>query len=418
MPSDHCARERLRRWDPLDPAQLADPYPTFALARRSAPVFYNDYLAAWCVTRYDDVLAAVADTAALSSRQAIGSGFVPPAVRHLMPNGYPWNHPSLVNNDPPGHGRIRKLVNTAFRPALIEERSGEVTALVDGLLSGVEGRDRFDVVAEIAATLPQLVICRLLGVPDEHAPQLTAWSEDKVEMINPVIEECRLEELARGQADFHAFCDDVVTREQGRPRSDSLLSRLVHAHEDGSGIAALTRPELISIVSQLLLGGNSTTRRMLSTMVYRLLQHPAMWHELQRRRDDVPAAVEECLRYNSSVKGLYRDAVTDVEIAGTHIPAGSRVVVVWASANHDESRFVDPDRFDIHRADARRHLAFSKLTHFCLGAPLARLELTVTLDRLLERMPDLRLAPDVDVQWEPLALHAGLVRLDVDRARG
>jgi cytochrome P450 len=408
------AREQLAKWNPLDPEELANPYPTYALARREAPVFYNEYFDAWCVTRFDDVLVALKETKKLTAREAIGSGRVPDALKPIMPNGYPWDHPALVNNDPPAHTRVRRLANEAFRPNLIAAREPEITELVDELIDAFVADGRADLVGQLADRLPQLVICRLMGVADEHARPLAKWSEDKIAMLNPNLDDETLVELARGQAAFYKFCDTFIEEQRRNPSGDTLMSRLILARsQEDEGEPALTQRELISILAQLLLGGNSTTRRLLSTLLLRLLEHPDQLKAVCTDPSLADAAVEEALRHSTSVKGLFRDALAEFEVGGTTIPSGARVVIFWASANHDETKFERPDEFDIFRPDADKNIAFSRFAHFCIGASLARLEARVALQRLTARLPNLRRADEGPLEWEPLALHMGLGRLEV-----
>jgi cytochrome P450 len=407
-----AAREMLAKWNPLDPAQLDDPYPSYALARRQAPVFYNEYFDAWCVTRYEDVLAAVKDTSRLSSREATGSDRVPDELVSLLPNGYPWSEPTLVNNDPPAHTRVRRLVNEAFCRPLIAARESEIARIVEGLIDEFESAEHCDLVSQFAKPLPVIVICRLLGVPDEHAAQVVTWSEAKLGMINPNLDDDTLIALARGQANFYDFCEAFIEEQRTLRHSDTLVRHLLDARSTGDE-PVLTQREVISVVAQLLLGGNSTTRRLITNMMLRLNEHPAQLEAIRVDSSLARAAVEESLRHTTSVKGLYRTATATFRLGRVTIPEGARVVVFWASANRDETKFERADEFDIFRPDTERHIAFSRFAHFCLGASLARLEARLALDKLLSRLPDLRLAGTDAYAWEPLALHQGLSRMDV-----
>jgi cytochrome P450 len=239
-------------------------------------------------------------------------------------------------------------------------------------------------------------------------------------MVNPNLEDSELVALGEGQATFYDFCDNFIDEERRNPRPGNLIGALLDAGAEDDDTQPLTQREIISIMSQLLLGGNSTTRRLLSTLVLRLLQHPEQLTAVKADPGLADAAVEEALRHTTPVKGLYRTAVSDLAFDDVVIPEGARVVVFWASANRDDTKFDDPDRFDIFRDDANKHLAFSKFAHFCIGAPLARLEATTALRALLDRLPNLRLAEAPAYEWEPLALHQGLSRLSLvwDRAAG
>jgi cytochrome P450 len=256
-------------------------------------------------------------------------------------------------------------------------------------------------------------MCRLLDVPAADAADVIRWTDDFLVMLDPGLSPERRVEAANGAADFAEFCDAFIADRRRAPRDD-VMSSLIEARDlEVEGAPALSQQELISVFSQLLIGGVETTRRVIGNMVLRMVEHPDQMAEV---RGDVTlrdAAVEETLRHSSSTKGLFRRATEDVELGGEVIPAGALVVVMWASADHDEEHFVRPEEFDIHRPDVSRHLAFSRFAHFCIGAPLARLELRIALERLLARLPNLRRAADGPLDWAPLPLHHGLVRLEL-----
>lgn len=400
----------LSRWNPLAPEERADPYPTFALSRREAPVFYSEFFGGWVVTGYEQILELLRDTKRFSNSEAIGSVAVPEAVADRLPNGYPWAYPSLENNDPPSHTRIRKLANQSFKPSAIAATEPQVRAIADGLIDKFADDGEVEFVGAFANKLPGLVMCQVLGVPDEDAEAVVDWSDDTLTMMDPNLEPEERARLAEGQADFYAFCEEFVDERRERPRDD-VISRLIEARIDDE--PALTDLEVISTFSHFLIGGNETTRRLLGLMMRALLEHPDQLGAVQREPELAARAVEETLRYTSPVKGLFRNTTEEVELGGVRIPGGQVVIVMWAAANRDEEKFERPDEFDLFREDGARHLAFSRFTHFCIGAPLARLEGEVALQRLLARLPGLRRADDRPLEWLPLVLHHGLGRLDL-----
>jgi cytochrome P450 len=414
---DVAVRERdqgyhpvLTHWNPLEPSEVADPFRAFAIARREAPVFYNEFYRAWIIAGYDEVQAVMKDTKRISNRQAIGSGEIPDDLRELMPNGFVWDYPSLENNDPPGHTRIRKLADEAFNRNRVNEREPEVHLLVDELIDGFVNDGHVEFMSRFADPLPSIAICRFLGVPEDMSAQVMAWSDATTVMMDPNLPLEKRRELARGQADFYSFCESFIEERRQRPKDD-LMSRLIDARVEGE--AALTVPELISTFSHFLLGGNLTTRRLLGNMVLRLLQYPDQMEAVRHDLKLAPRAVEEALRHVAPVKCLGRTTLEPVDIGGVTIPAGEDLLVMWASANHDEKKFERPEEFDIFRKDVRRHVAFSKFAHFCIGAPFARLEARVALEQLLTRLPNLRRADVEPLQWAPLVNHMGLERLNL-----
>lgn len=403
----------MSEWNPMAPEELADPYVSYARARREEPVFYSPILDAWLVTRYDDLLAVLKDTTRFSSTDSIYIGGVPEEVADKLPHGYPWDHPSLINLDPPAHTRIRKLANQAFKPTAIAAKETMVREIADGLIDGFAAAGEVELMERFAVPFPGQVMCRLLDVPAESAADVIRWTDDFLVMLDPQLPHERRVEASLGSVDFYAFCEAFIADRTADPREDIMSALILARDREVEGEPALTRPELISIFSQLLIGGVETTRRMIGNMVLRLLQHREQMEEVRADHALAPAAVEESLRHSSPTKGLFRRATEDVELGGATIPAGALVVVLWASGSHDETHFDDPEAFDIHRPNAKDGLAFSRYAHFCIGAPLARLELRVALERLLERLPGLRLADDGPPHWAPLPLHHGLMRLDV-----
>ncbi len=406
-----AACQRLADWNPLAPEELAWPYRAFAEARRDAPVFYNKVLDAWVVTRYDDIVAVMRDTSRFSSRDALYVGPMPDEVAHLLPKGYPWDHPSLVNCDPPDHTRIRKLANQAFKPSVIAAREPEIRAIADGLIDSFVADGNVDLVERLAMPLPAVVVCRLLSVPDEDAPQIQGWAEHMSTMLNPSLSYEARVEASRHAADFYAYCEEFIDARRRDPRDD-LMTALIDARaDDVEGEPALTQEELISIFSHLHLGGNETTPRLIGSVVLRLLEHGDQMAAVLADPALVEDAVEETLRHTGPVKGLFRRAVEAVELGGVTIPEGALVAVMWGSANHDEGHFAAPEQFHVGRPDVHTHMAFGRGVHFCIGAPVARLETRVAIEQVLARLPNLRRADDEPLRWLVSPCNQGLERL-------
>jgi cytochrome P450 len=400
----------LAQFNPLDPGEVADPYPTFAVAQREEPVFYNPVVDAWYVTRYDDVAAVMHDTKRFTNLHSMPSG-VPEEVGPDLPDGYPWECRTFINNDPPGHTRIRKLSAQALRPGVVAAREPEIRGIVDDLIDGFIDAGRVDLVPEFAIPLPSIVIARILGIPENDREQFGQWSDDMVALLAQ--EHLSPEErvaMARRAVDFYRYCHDFVELRRREPKDD-LMTLFVAAEVEGE--PAFTTGELISVLSQLLIAGNETTSRLIGNMVLRLTQHPDQLAEVRRDDSLIPRAVEETLRHMSPVKALFRTATEDVELGGATIPAGATVLVSWAAANHDSKHFVEPERFDIHRQDVGDHMAFGRGAHFCPGAPLARLEAKIALEHLLRRLPNVHRADDGPLEYTPTPFHHGLLHLVV-----
>jgi len=357
-----------------DPAALEvkeNPYPYYAHLRANEPVYPIEELGWLAVSRYADVDFILRNPKLFSSEPMFQAFFgdldpVPEA-------------PSMIVCDPPVHTRLRKLVNKAFTPTLVRALEPRVRKITQDLLDDVAGHD-MEFVRDIAHPLPVIVIAEILGVPAEDRPNFKRWSDDLVAVSNPPHSPEELQRLRTSMAEFRAYFEDAIEDRRTAPRDD-LLTALVKAEEDAQ---MLTAGEILSTAVLLLFAGNETTTNLLGSMMLALLSHPDQFAAVRADPSLIPAVVEESLRYDGPIQGLPRQAKEDVELSDTKIPAGSMVLTLFASANHDETRFPDPDRFDITRS-TRGHLAFGYGTHFCLGAPLARLESVVVLQEMLAR---------------------------------
>ncbi len=399
------------RVDILDPAFKANPYPTYAELRSTAPVHrveLPDGLGIWLITRYDDVLAVLKDERlvkdwrkVLTSEQLAQVPPIPPVMEALSRN--------MLDMDPPDHQRLRSLVSKAFTPRLIERLRPRVQAIADGLLDAVQDRGEMDLIDDYAFPLPITVIAELLGVPAEDRDSFREWSDAAVSG-NTTQEHLDKVLIPHMQA-FTDYLHALFEEKRKNPKDD-LVSALLRAEEAGD---KLSEDELLGMVFLLLVAGHETTVNLIGNGVLALLQHP---DQLQKLKDDpslIKPAVEELLRYDGPVEtSTERFAREDVRIGETVIPRGEMVLVVLAAADHDPERFADPDELDITRVD-NRHLAFGKGIHHCLGAPLARMEGQIAISTLLARMPDLRLKGSPEsLSWRPGLTLRGLRGLPLE----
>jgi cytochrome P450 len=399
------------RVDLLDPAFKANPYPTYAELRSTAPVHrveLPDGLGIWLITRYDDVLAVLKDERfvkdwrkALTPEQLAQVPPIPPVMEALSRN--------MLDMDPPDHQRLRSLVSKAFTPRLIKRLRPRVQAIAAGLLDAVQDRGEMDLIDDYAFPLPITVIAELLGVPAEDRDSFREWSDAAVSG-NTTQEHLEKVLIPHMQA-FTDYLHALFEEKRKNPKDD-LVSALLRAEEAGD---KLSEDELLGMVFLLLVAGHETTVNLIGNGVLALLQHP---DQLQKLRDDpslIKPAVEELLRYDGPVEtSTERFAREDVRIGETVIPRGEMVLVVLAAADHDPERFADPDELDITRVD-NRHLAFGKGIHHCLGAPLARMEGQIAISTLLARMPDLRLKGSPEsLSWRPGLTLRGLRGLPLE----
>jgi cytochrome P450 len=391
---------------PLGDRYFQDPLRVFARMREQSPVtsvITPEGQRAWLITRYEDVRKALADPRLSKDWRKLRSpGFVPdPSVGFLMAH--------MLNADPPDHTRLRRLVQKAFTPgrvAALRPRIEAITAsLLDALADGGDAREGVvDLITAFAFPLPMTVICELLGIPDGDREEFKTWSQ-VILSSTATFDEYR----AAGGA-MYAYFTRLLADKRAAP-ADDLLSALITARDSGD---SLDEPELLAMIFLLLVAGHETTVNLIATGTLALLTHPS---ELSRLRADpslLPAAIEELLRYANPLNhATDRYAPEPLEVGGVMIPAGEPVLVVTSSANRDPARFPDPDRLDLGR-DASGHVAFGHGIHYCVGAPLARLEGEIAFGALLSRFPGLSLAVDpAALRWRPSSLIHGLETLPV-----
>jgi len=348
-----------------------DPHPHFDWMRAHAPLYWNEAGQVWGVVTYADVLAVSRDP------QTFGNGG---GVRPDQPA-----MPYMVDLDDPLHKRRRGLVSRGFTPRRVLEREARVREICVELIERAGERGRFDFVTDVAAWLPLIVIGDMLGIePADHA-RLLAWSEAMILGAGAADPACVLRATA-AFTDYIAYQRAVIADRHAHPRDD-LVSILVHAEVDG---ARLSDDELLMESLLILIGGDETTRHVLSGGMYELLRHPDQFRALAREPSRIPTAVEEMLRWVSPVQNMARTATRDVDLHGQRIAAGQKLLLLYPAANRDAAVFPEPQRFDSARTP-NNHLAFGVGAHFCLGANLARLELRVFFEELLQRVPTLEL---------------------------
>jgi cytochrome P450 len=397
-------------FDPLDPAQREDPFPVLELARRERPVFHAPQFDLWVVTRHDDVLAVLKDHEAFSSTGALKSSPepFPPEVQEALAEGWP-TMPYIIEVDPPLHDRIRGLVTKAFTPRRIAELEARAQAIAAELIDGFERDGRVDVIERFAWPLPLRVLGELLGVPREDLPRLHEWGLDWLLLQQPGPVERRVEH-ARGLVRMQRYFVEALEARERQPRDDLMGALMVGRREADD---PLTIPEVAGLPLDLMVAGHVTVTRAIGSALWTLFRLPEV---RERLLDDehAPAAIEELLRLESPAQGLFRLTTREVEVGGVTLPAGARVMVHFGSANRDARAFHDAAAFDPTRGDLSGHVAFGKGIHFCIGAPLARLELRIAVPLLLRRLPGLRLAPDAIPKREDVFFARGFRRLEVE----
>ncbi|RSS80059.1 cytochrome P450 [Streptomyces sp. WAC06614] len=370
-----------------DAAFLADPFPLYRELREDGPVrrvVIAGGLEAWLVTRYDDALAALSDPR-LSSDVRDASD--PRLLAQLPETERESMLSTMLRSDPPDHTRLRRLVSKAFTARRVAALRPRIQSVADQLLDAVVPTGRADLVADLALPLPVAVISELLGVPYDDRHDFQAWT-DRMIMRGPELPDPAVMNEAWKQ--MHAYLVGLVQAKRARPGED-LLSALVAARDEEQ---RLTEDELVAMAFLLLVAGYVTTVNLIGGGIALLLAHPEQLALLRSDPELLPGAIEEFLRYDGPVNpGIARFAREDLELAGVAVPRGATVLIGSALADRDPARFPAPDRLDITRKD-NAHLAFGHGVHYCLGAPLARLEGQIAIGTVLRRLPDLALAVD------------------------
>jgi pimeloyl-[acyl-carrier protein] synthase len=390
-------------FNPMDPEFLADPYPTYHRLRAADPVHHSP-LGFWVLTRYEDVVAALRDPHL--GKEAIAA-FVAARFGVAVPPGIGL---SMLDRDPPDHTRLRGLVSKAFTPRVVAGLRPHIQQIVDGLLERVEDAGSMDLIEEFAYPLPVIVICEMLGVPVEDHERFKAWGLDIARGLDAVLLPPDSDVVRRSAASRHALADyfrRLIAARRASPRGD-LLSALIAAEEAGD---KLSEDELLATCILLLVAGHETTVNLIGNGTLALLRHPDQLRWLREHPGLIGSAVEELLRYDGPVQRTARIPSADVTIGGRTIGKGEMVMPFIGAADRDPAQFPEPDRLDIERLD-NRHVAFGWGSHFCLGAPLARVEGQIAINTLVQRLPKLTLATDRPEYRQSLTLR-GLSSLPV-----
>jgi cytochrome P450 len=393
---------------PADPAFVADPYPAFARLRAEAPVAYDPGTDQWLVSRFADVDALLRD-------RRLGRTYRHVASAAAWGRAEPpdWQDPfwhlqrhQLIDMEPPDHTRLRRLVLTAFTPRTVASQRPRIEAIVDGLIERARAMGEFDLLADLIEDLPVNVIADMLGIPAADRGHLRPWSADITLMFELGIPEAMQRRAMAASAAFTAYMQDLVRERRRRP-GDDLLSDLVRVAETGD---VLTDDEVVATAILLLNAGHEASVNGAGNAWWALFRHPVALARLRAKPDLARTAVDELLRFDTPAPMFERWVLEDVEVAGVPIPRGQELALLFASANRDPAAFDDADGIVLDRKP-NPHLAFGAGIHFCLGAPLARLELEVLYRAIAEQLPTLELVREP--RWKPRFVLRGLESLPV-----
>jgi cytochrome P450 family 142 subfamily A polypeptide 1 len=351
------------------------PREKYAWMRANAPVYFDDPNGVWGIASYETLLAAEKNPKTFSNAGGI------------RPDNGPI--PMMIDMDDPEHWKRRKLVNKGFTPRRVRDSEDHIRDVCDAIIDQVCERGECDFVHDIAAPLPMILIGNMLGVAPEDRDDLLQWSDDLVSAQSGSATDAQYMKAMDAMAGYTEFCTHAVAQRQTEP-TDDLMSVLVHAEVDGD---RLSPDDVLHESLLILVGGDETTRHVISGGVEQLLLHPEQRKLLVDDPSKIATAVEEMLRWVTPIKNMCRTVTHDTTFFGQELSAGQKCMLLFESANFDEAKFTEPERFDVER-NPNEHVAFGFGTHFCLGQALARLELNVMIERVLTRLPDLELAAD------------------------
>jgi len=373
-------------FNPWDENFRRNPYSFYQPLRMGPPPVMRFFIPVAVVSRYADVLATLRDHARFSS--------VP--VRNRMTTEVAevfGDAPSVINSDQPIHTRLRKLVSRDFTPRAIRELEPRVRKLTNGLLDELARKRNFDLIADFAVPLPVRIIASILGIPGERYETFKKWSDTLMEMTTMPPGASIGAHVRPNLTEMRAYFAEEIDRRRRHPGAD-LMSSLVSAHEDTEMLSA---SELMQFLVIMLIAGNETTTNLIGNGMRALLEHPDQMELLRRDPTLMPRAIEEMVRYDSPAQAVFRTARENVAIGGTAVEKGSGIFLMLGSANRDGAKFPNPDGLDITREE-NDHVGFGDGIHYCLGAPLARLEGGIAFDMMLDRFPHLRLdgGPQLD----------------------
>jgi unspecific monooxygenase len=396
-------------FDPWDPAFVADPYPAYARLRALGRVHYYEPSDQWLVPHHADVSALLRDRRLGRTYQHrfahedFGRTAPPPEHEPF----HTLNDHGMLDLEPPDHTRIRRLVSKAFTPRTVERLKPYVHGLASELVSGLVERGGGDLLRDVAEPLPVAVIAEMLGVPEPDRAQLRPWSADICGMYELGPSEETARRAVRASVEFSDYLRELIATRRKDP-SEDLISGLIAAYDEGD---RLTEQEMISTCVLLLNAGHEATVNATVNGWWALFRHPDQLAALRADHSLVPSAVEELMRYDTPLQLFERWVLDEIEIDGTTIPRGAEIAMLFGSANHDPAVFDAPEKLDLTRED-NPHISFSAGIHYCIGAPLARIELAASMTALLEKAPTLR--PAAEPERKPNFVIRGLEGLSVE----
>ncbi len=395
-PKNQCPFSR-NDYNPFTPPHLDNPYPFYARARKETPVFYSPVLNMWIVTRYDDICTVIKDPVHFSSKNCIQMpSDLPPEVQKILQD-FHLDLP-LINHDPPLHTRLRSALNKPFSRQSIAVMEPRIRGIAHELVDTFVRDGRADLITQFAYPLSMMVIIALFGAPRKDIQLFKQWLDDWAMLMWGNVPLEQQVKCAHGYVAFQNYVAAMLEKRRQIPQDD-MTTKLLKVFQEDEYL--LSTPEIASMVMAFLFSGYESTTKFIANVLLVLLHHPDQLRAIQEEPHLTVNVIEETLRIDPSLQGLFRTTTEAVELGGVLLPPGARLQLMFASANRDETRFPNPDRFDITRANLEEHCGFGWGIHLCLGASLVRLQSQIALEVLTQRLPSLRFQPDFAVQYEP-----------------
>ena len=393
-------------FQPFVNPQLDDPYTFFKRARKEEPIFYSSLFNAYVLTRYDDIINVLKDPTRFSSVNSLQSIVnSTPEVIEVLRQGFPFV--SLINSDGEQHKRLRDPFMKVFAPEQLTYVEDSIREIGNRLLDSFINDGRAEIIEKFAHPLPLEVILTMYTVPLKIMPEVTRWAKDMTQLFSSPLPPERQVECARSFVSLQHFVASLIEEKRQVPQNDLITNIL------DSG---LSTPELVLLLIEMIVAGHATSADFIGTAIKLFVERPEVWQKLHQTPSLIPAALEEVLRYDTPAPSMVRVTTTEVSMGEMTIPKGSRVLILYGSANRDETRYPDADNFNIERfKDAPiNHIAFSHGMHHCLGSSLARREGRIALEILSQRLPNLRLCPNQQLTHVPAMLNRGYTHLEVE----
>jgi cytochrome P450 len=390
--------------DMLTPERVADPYPFFAELRATAPVHWSDRYRAWFISRWDDVFEALRDPRFSSDRvKPVFDTKLTDEQRAARKPMFDIFQYWMVFNDPPDHTRLRGLVNRAFTPKAIAALRPRIEEVVAEQLASIRERGSADLIRDFAFPIPAVVIAEMMGVPAAERDLFKSWSDAIMALVFGAADTPgRREQAQQSLLDLAAYLHDLLAHFRSHP-AENLLTDLIGSQEADD---RLSDDEIVATCTLVLFGGHETTTNLIGNGTRTLLDHPDQLRRLLAEPELLTSAIEELLRFDGPSKMEVRRAASDIEMRGATISEGDQIYFIQAAANRDPDVFDNPDSVDLGRSP-NRHCGFGFGIHYCLGAPIARVEGAIAIDALIRNLPGLHIGPDPE-EWHPTLISRGM----------